>query len=82
MVMILSALLLMVLVRRLGLAIVEIEQSRVSHGAILKQVRLRIEAHRSTFCGGHAPFRLWECKVRDACLDSVWPTVGSSPHRR
>lgn len=40
MVMILSALLLMVLIRRLGLAIVEIEQSRVSHGAVLKQVRV------------------------------------------
>lgn len=39
MVMILSALLLMVLVRRLGLAIVEIEQLRVSRGAILKQVK-------------------------------------------
>ena len=38
MVMILAALLLMVLIRRLGLAIVEIEQSRVSHGAVLKQV--------------------------------------------
>jgi len=34
----LSALLLMVLTRRLGLALAEIEQSRVSHGAILKQV--------------------------------------------
>lgn len=38
MVMILAALLLMVLIRRLGLAMVEIEQSRVSHGAVLKQV--------------------------------------------
>jgi hypothetical protein len=38
MVMILAALLLMVLIRRLGLALVEIEQSRVSHGAVLKQV--------------------------------------------
>ena len=39
MVMILTALLLMVLIRRLGLAMVEIEQSRISHGAVLKQVR-------------------------------------------
>ena len=38
MVMIMSALLLLPLVRRLGLAIVDAEQAAVSRGAILKQV--------------------------------------------
>lgn len=44
----LSALLLMVLTRRLGLALVEIEQSRISHGAVLKQVNIVFQKEGQT----------------------------------
>jgi hypothetical protein len=56
MVMTLAALLLMALIRRLGLAIVEIEQSRVSHGAVLKQVPawLLARCHEVTVIDCHA----------------------------
>lgn len=60
MVMILTALLLMVLVRRFGLVLLELESGKVSQGAMLKQVsttpnqnpRLRTLAHRGLrHCG-------------------------------
>ncbi len=60
MVMILTALLLMVLVRRFGLVLLELESGKVSQGAMLKQVstppsqnpRLRTHTHRALWlCG-------------------------------
>ncbi len=59
----LSALLLMVLTRRLGLALAEIEQSRVSHGAILKQVgcSCRLQRSRPTW---HHDSTSWSYKRR------------------